>query len=262
MRNYKPQQSLFPLDNIVIKTESESDFFTQNEPILPEPRVGNDPFPSGFFSRKKLIISGSVLELSHFSNDYAVGMKRIKHDKTDNQEYPKISLSHEQLREKAFIRARAKIQRLINSNVFSYKKDKGKNKGQPYPPVFFTSTFGENMTDIVKANYEFTKFIKRLNYEFGYDKATLKYVTVIEFQDKRAKKYNQKATIHYHTVFFNLPYRDNRVFTKIWGQGRIDNVVAYNLKGVANYFTKYMIKDLDDTRLQGSKSYFTSVALL
>lgn len=72
---------------------------------------------------------------------------------------------------------------------------------------FFTLTFAENKTDVKDCNYIFMKFIQRLKYKFGKD---IKYLAVIEFQ--------QRGAVHYH-VLSNIPYIKQDELQDLWGQG-------------------------------------------
>jgi hypothetical protein len=50
----------------------------------------------------------------------------------------------------------------------------------------------------------------RLNYHIGH---ALKYVSVVEFQ--------KRGAVHYHAVFFNLPFIVNDELAAIWSHGFI-----------------------------------------
>lgn len=144
-------------------------------------------------------------------------------------------------REKVINRARRDLRRLINANVGMYSG---------FTPKFVTFTFAENVIDIVYANNEWKKFIKRLKYYLDKD---IKYVVVIEFQERGA--------IHYHAVFFNIPYIRSDILFKLWGNGFIKINKIDDVDNVGAYVTKYMTKDNHDVRLQGKKSYFCSKGL-
>jgi hypothetical protein len=81
----------------------------------------------------------------------------------------------------------------------------------------------------------------------------LKYAVVIEFQ--------KRGAIHFHVLFFNLPYIDQNILAKLWGKGFIKINKIDNVKNIGSYVTKYMSKDFGDSRLCGQKSYFTSRGL-
>jgi len=143
-------------------------------------------------------------------------------------------------------RARRDLRRLINSNVDAY--------GDEFTAKFVTLTFKDNVQDIEQANYEFTKFIQRLNYYlFRTKKANLKYTTVIEFQ--------KRGAIHYHTIIYNMPYVKANDIANVWENGFIKINKIDNVDNVGAYVCKYLTKDNDDDRLQGKKSYFSSKGL-
>ena len=80
---------------------------------------------------------------------------------------------------------------------------------------FITITFKENITDIEYANAEFKKFIKRLNYRlFKTKKAKLKYIAVWELQ--------KRGAIHYHIIFFSLPFIAHKKLKELWPLGSIN----------------------------------------
>ena len=187
------------------------------------------------YSYKKLIISGNVAELYEYQYPLVMGISRkicgrgnAKH--TD-------SITKAENRKKTQYRARKQVSRLINSNASEMKK-------------FVTLTFADNITDIKKANKCFKTFIQRLNYYLKKtNKTKIKYVAVIEFQ--------QRGAIHYH-LLCNAPYIDNSILSKIWGNGFVRINKIENIDNVGAYVTKYMNKDLADERLQGQKCYLVS----
>jgi hypothetical protein len=145
-------------------------------------------------------------------------------------------------------RAKSHLRRLINANAWHWLKKNGRR----FIPIYLTLTFKDNVKDIKTANREYSKFIQRLNYEMGCKKSYLKYVVVIEFQ--------KRGAVHYHMVFFNLPFTENlkEKFLDIWGKGFTKYQKIKNVRNVGRYMTKYMTKDINDKRLYGQKCYFGS----
>lgn len=125
-------------------------------------------------------------------------------------------------------------------------------------PVFATFTFADNIKEPKQANRLYTSFIKRLNYSLTKNKSlTLKYLTVIEFQ--------KRGAVHYHTVFFNLPYYKGDVqkyFREIWSYGFTKINAVNDLQHLSNYVVKYLTKNNRDKRLDGQKYYFSSKGLI
>ncbi|MFA4942020.1 MAG: hypothetical protein WC564_00050 [Patescibacteria group bacterium] len=249
-----------------------------------------------FYSTKvKLVKSGSMVELYKFGRDIFLGHKpsRIK-TKEDleaeveakkemekkakeegltleeyiAQEKAKTKPSPEDLLRFSAQRAKRQIKRLIYANSFKWFKGDGK----AYKPITLTLTFKENITNLKSANYEFTKFIRRLNYETNriegkeLRQSNLKYLAVFELQ--------QRGAIHYHMIFFNLPYIEN-IYTKlydIWGQGRImvggqkrkfEKIKTRNhLKKIIDYFIKYIQKSIFEKQFPNQKKYIASKDLL
>lgn len=197
---------------------------------------------SGVISVKsKVIISGSVYEIYEYEKPVYKGYKSNGgRDKKANEE------EKEKNREKTLRRARQDVRRIVNANVWAY--------GEHCPPKFLTLTFGDNVTDLDVAHYEFKKFIQRLNYlVFGVKKAILKYTAVPQFQERGA--------VHYHVVLYNMPYTKVDIIEKVWGKGWVWINKIDDVDNVGAYITKYMVKDMDDDRLKGRKCYFNSRGL-
>lgn len=187
---------------------------------------------------KKIIISGDILEVYEYENGYILG-RRDNNEKSNTK-----SLNYEENRKKTLQRARANLKRIINSNIGMYG----------VKPKFLTLTFKENIQDLNIAHYEFKKFIQRVNYEiFKSKKSFLKYTAVVEFQ--------KRGAIHYHVIFYNLPYITSNMIEKIWNNGFVKINAIDNVKNVGSYVTKYMQKSLNDKRLEGRKCYFNSKGL-
>ena len=134
--------------------------------------------------------------------------------------------------------------------------------------MFMTLTFGYSQTNLTLAHKEFTKFILRLNYNFCNSKKNiLKYVVVVEYQsdtDFYGKPKPDGGSVHYHVVFFNLPYVKDRVYHrlfKLWNEQRVELKPVRSTQRIANYLTKYLTKGMDNKRLWGRKRYFISKGL-
>lgn len=152
----------------------------------------------------------------------------------------------EQNREQSLRIARQKIRRLVNSNAGQWTEPSGsiaKSK-------MLTLTFRENEKDIKKANYEFEKFIKRMNY---YYRINIKYLAVVEFQ--------KRGAIHYHLILFNMPFIDDlKALESIWGNGKINIKALKNVDNIGAYLCKYLTKDTAE-RLKEKKCFFYSRGL-
>lgn len=182
---------------------------------------------------KKVIISGNVIEVYEYKNSVLYGYKDTKKEKKGRSCVAGADDKNVN-REKVLSRARKDLRRLINSNIEKYSK-------------FLTLTFKENVIDLDVANYEFNKFIKRLNYHY---KIKVKYSVVIEFQ--------KRGAIHYHCLLYNLTQKvDIKELSSIWNNGFIKINAIDNVDNVGAYVCKYMTKAEDD-RLKGRKMYFNS----
>lgn len=186
-------------------------------------------------SYKKLIISGNIAELYEYQYPLIKGIFNKKVGRANSKNTDNITKAEN--RKKTQYRAKKQVYRIINSNATEMKK-------------FVTLTFAENLTDIKKANQSFKTFIQRLNYYLKKNKKPkLKYIAVIEFQERGA--------IHYH-LLCNAPYINNSTLNEIWGNGFVRINKIDNIDNVGAYVTKYMNKDLADERLQGQKCYLVS----
>jgi len=162
------------------------------------------------------------------------------------------------MREISKKRARTRLKRIINSNAgFWIKRNK-----KPFPVMFVTLTFKENVTDLKTANYEFTKWVKRLSWEMYKTRFNqLKYVAVPEIQKERDLK-TGSAVWHFHVLFFNMPWHIEavKVIERTWGQGFVFAKTVFNPMQAGAYLAKYVAKDFEDIDLF-MKAYYCSRGL-
>lgn len=202
----------------------------------------------------KAIVSGNVIEIFEYSEGYLKGFKNDFSKNLSGRKENYKSEDYGENRKQVLRRGKSNLRRLINANHSRY--------GKGLTTKFMTLTFAENIKDLTMANYEFKKFILRLNYlATGTKRSTLKYSCVVEFQERGA--------IHYHIVFYNLPYIKHKELLKCWGNDRglrinkidnVDNVGTY----IASYLgdpKKNQGRASDDSRLEARKSYFSSRGL-
>ena len=184
--------------------------------------------------KKKFIVSGDILELYEYENDIYTD-----YDLSKFRNHPgrcNSSITDEDTkkmnRAKTSNRSARNVRRLVNSNIEEYSK-------------FVTLTFRDDVKDLKEANYIFKKFKQRLDYQL---KITSKYLCVPEF--------TKKGRVHFHVIFFNLPFIKNTTLEMIWGQGFIKINKIDNCDNVGAYVSKYMTKD--NEQMIEEKSYFTS----
>lgn len=214
---------------------------------------------------KKTITSGNIIEQNVYQREVTHGKKLtpsqlVKRAKAKYKKWLKNittwegELTTPKSRRLSMLRAKRTLTRLIDSNIYQYTN----TKGRIYPPVFLTLTFAEDIRDQKQGNLLFSHFIKRLNYEINKEKSnTLRYSVVIEFQDK-----TRAGVIHYHVIFYNLPYIKKDKLDKIWDRGFLNVKEITKSKSISRYVTKYMAKNFDDTRLDKHKRYFSSRGLI
>ena len=135
------------------------------------------------------------------------------------------------------------IRRLVSKNF-----DKGTSK-------FITLTFRDtelfNIKDVKQCNAEFKKFIKRLKYKYP----NIRYVAVIEFQDKKGR-----GAVHYHMIM-DVGFIPVKELEKIWGLGWIGINKIDKVDNLGAYVIKYMTVENADDRLKGLKAYNCSTGL-
>lgn len=201
---------------------------------------------------QKIIQSGDIIEIYEYSEGYYKGYK-LTENELNNRTFSESDSDDTDSRERSLKRAKANLRRLINSNIGQY--------GKEFTAKFLTLTFKDNVKDLDKANYEFDKFIKRLNYHcYGTKKANLKYTCVVEFQ--------KRGAIHYHLIIYNMPYVKANDISNVWGNGFIKINKIDDVDNVGAYVGEYLGQagkgqghEIEDDRLQGKKSYFSSRGL-
>lgn len=184
-----------------------------------------------------------------FSNPYDKKNSNIEYDENidSNQNLIKkdnIDIYNSVLRmQKYYEQCRWDIARLVDTNFDNNTK-------------FMTLTFKDNITDVSYTNKEFSKFIKRLNYYLYKEKRQLlKYIAVWEQQ--------KRGSIHYHIIFFSLPYIKNNDLQKIWGFGfvKINRIDVDSKENRGRYVSKYFSKNID-IKTYKQKSFFKSQNLI
>ena len=182
---------------------------------------------------KKYIITGNIVEVYSYQN-YIRGKGGANRTEATADDVENALKNYANTNQ----RRRDMVRRLACCN-FNAQYDK-----------FFTLTFADNLTDVKKANYLFKKFKQKLQYKFGKD---IKYLGVVEFQDRGA--------VHYH-VLSNIPYIPQRDLQDLWGHGFVFINAINHVDNIGAYIVKYMTKDTTDTRLQGLKAYLCSRNLI
>jgi hypothetical protein len=207
-------------------------------------------------THSKLIISGSTIE-SYEYKERSLAYGFSNHKGKTRRKIIVIDEATKQKkiesRKRSMQRSNSKLRRLVNANAWKWNK----LDNSPYPPVFATFTFKEEIRDIKVANKLFSNFIKRLNYELGHTKKSfLKYITVIEFQD-----FSRDGVVHYHSIFFNLQFIAKDLLADTWGQGFVHIRAIDQVSNAGAYVSKYLVKHFEDDRLDGQKRYFSSRGL-
>lgn len=222
----------------------------------------------------KIVKAGNTLHLTRYEMPVTSGIDDRRRNRKQDEEKPewirelaatKEKESEESIQKRSGLRARRKLMDLVRCNAAYDWRD---HEGKPCTNKFLTLTFKENVTDLEYGNEEFVKFIKRLNYHVtGQKKAFLKYVAVVEFQ--------QRGAVHYHVIFFNLRFTRVKEIAEVWGFGGVKINKIDHVDDLGAYLAKYMGKtfggDDDDPdgggsgkrrRDKGKKRYFVSRGLI
>jgi hypothetical protein len=227
---------------------------------------------------KKMVISGSVIEVYNYSTNFVkggslaqnLGTSELK-ENNDLNDYISDELKAERNLQNSRSRSKRNFIRLVNANAENLTK-------------FYTFTFDASKLkdksqakDLTFCNKQFCNFIKRfkrfLTSWFGQETAdNLKYLCGIEFQDN--------GNVHYH-VLFDVPYICNipekltlaeisyikkrygeeakgGLIDLIWGLGSVKLNKIDSVDNVGLYTSKYMSKSFEDDRFFGRCVYLRS----
>lgn len=181
---------------------------------------------------EKVVITNHVIEITRYEKlNTKGGGKREGKGEYKEQNYKQTQKNR-----------RTSIRHLVTQNFF--KSDK-------FVTLTFRDSPGFDIKDVKQCNEAFKAFIRRLKRLYP----NLKYIAVIEFQDK-----NDRGAVHYHMIC-NLPYIEKDQLAQIWGYGFIKINAIDKVDNLGAYVVKYMNKDIDDVRLQGLKAYNCSKGL-
>ena len=231
------------------------------------------------YTSQKLLISGHFIEkFSYLTEslgygDFERNAKKNFYDSTTGELIVHPSDYDPQDAVKATIR---RFRRLVDSNDSRYLKKSATARRTYYPSVFYTTTYRDNLQDLDIAKHDFNLFSKRLNRYFNLtgnvahklrtiselptsqllqplnnsltnpslsnsgallEQHQLQYVATTERQ--------QRGAIHFHIMYFNLPYIKQDTINSLWGHGityikRIDQIQAKSL-----YMVKYLTKSIE-----------------
>lgn len=191
----------------------------------------------------KLTVSGNVLELLKTDEGILYGLNTVTKnwDTKRCEDMPRFDRMMKDIVnfDRSIKRTKQTLIRSINSNYGKWSKNIYDNK-------FMTLTFKGEVTNYDYANREFTRFIERLNYKVYRKKcAKLKYTAVIEHH-----KTERNKGIHFHVIFYNLPYITHSDLLDIWrgkrGTGGLNIKSIDGVDNVGVYVTKYIEKEIEE----------------
>jgi len=183
-------------------------------------------------------------------------IKNVKYgNKIDSYDYNRVQVTFFSKREDytkketgvkhafSLARARENVYRIAEANIKKHGK---------YKPIFFTLTSKDQCKDYKTSNKKVKAFIRRINDYLGF---SLKYIIVPEL--------HKSGAIHYHGVFYNLPFVDILFFKEnLWTYGSVDLQVAKKIKSTSAYIAKYLTKDYKEATPLHTKLYFTARGML
>jgi len=183
-------------------------------------------------STRRLVISGSLVELYKYSRPYFYNIPPNKSRGADS-----VLAKPAEKRDDHILRSRRTIRRLIEANVNAKTK-----------PVFITFTFARNVCSLEEANPLFSTCVKEMQRRWGRSR----YLCVPEFQ--------KRGAVHYHVIFFDLPFIPHikQKMSKLWQHGFCQVKAIRKIKNIGAYVSKYLQKGVGDERSRGKKSYFCS----
>lgn len=216
---------------------------------------------------KKMPIGGTYFdkyghEYGAFREDGKLIAREIRHREIEPE-------TKEEYIERSVRRASTQMKRLISANHQKHLE----TENTYFTTKFLTLTLADrSLLFLEKTNPLFTDFIRRLNrHIYGNDlkQRKLIYIAVPERQED--------GVVHYHTLFFNMPFIAQKTLQDIWESG-LDDVIATpanpkGIKGIVDirvkrswkicfYLTKYLTKNFHDPILAGRRKYFPSLKLL
>jgi len=207
-----------------------------------------------FPSRARRLSRAQLLDspLSSIKRVYTV--KNIKYGSyCDTHEYNKVQATFKPTRtnfEKTkegqkdarnLWRAREKIYHIVESNI----------GGNGIKPIFFTLTQADQEDNLKIANRKIKALMRRIKKEIG---RSPEYIIVPEM--------HKSGAIHYHGVFFNLPYINVKRFRyNLWKEGYVDLQLPKKIKSVARYLAKYFTKETQLKLPKHSRTYMCSKEL-
>ena len=201
-----------------------------------------------------MIVSGNVVEVYRYGLPVKTGKDKTSFERRCTQKGLKTSeevveMANDKNLKDSLRRTRNTLRRLINANAGKWSERE----------KFFTLTFKDNVSDHEQANAEFRSFIKRLNYKIFKKESGLKYVCVVERQERGA--------LHYHIVLFNMPFMPVDDLAKIWGHGFVRINAIDDVDNLGAYVVKYIEKTMNEmqekksAKVKDKKLYFASRGL-
>jgi len=160
--------------------------------------------------QRKIDIAGALTRFSEYKRPVCIFIDPDREPRLMNPDTPRQDF--------AVSRTRFTLYHLIRCN-------------QQKVNIFVTLTYKDNVLDLKRAKQDFSLFVKKLNYEV---QQNTKYVCVPERQ--------KRGAVHFHCLFFGLPYRPLNIFKQLWCHGDARFERSKQLRSIASYVAKYVTK--------------------
>lgn len=186
--------------------------------------------PKPFATNLKIIVSGDFVEKYIYQDPIVVNLPHTNLNNFGSQKDRSDEYSKRTGTRRSF-----KVKRIINTNFQGFFKS---------IVLTLKDDCGLDITNVDECTAYLKNFLRLLKYKYP----NLKYVWVIEFQDK-----NNRGAIHFHLAC-NLPYIPKKLLEKWWKLGFV-KINRKTLDRIAGYMAKYLSKSVDDPRLNGKRAY-------
>jgi len=204
---------------------------------------------------QKHIIYGNYIDITTYKTIRFSFKNEIKSFNRPHEEYFIKYLYHDELlyikerppkTSRSLLRSAQNLYRLALSNSDHFRT---------HSTIFATLKYHRNEQDLSLAYRDFKLFIQKLKYHYN---IPIRYVAIPEFQ--------KRGAIHFHCIFFDMPFLPVKHVELLWGHGShnqgVDWQIAKHIKATGSYLIKYLRKGFDDPRFIGYRLLLTSRNLI
>jgi len=206
------------------------------------------------YSNVKAVLAGDVLHTYTYNKPIKYGEDNRK----NNSGFSTSGNSDTTEFHKNRYRVQKRVRLLLEANAFQhFERNRDNGLHRRHKPVFVTLTFATDVKETSVSNKLFNSYTKRFNYllDTQYGSPRSSWLAVPEFQPVSRR-------VHYHVVYFNIPYitRVYDTVSTIWGHGFVNVQTVRTLRHITTYVSKYLTKQRDEQLLY-QKAFLTSTGL-